>query len=315
MPSSTSGSEATAANRALLRLALTLAAFALLLEFAARVVVPRISNIEGRLQTDSHAAATLEPRDSAGAATVLLVGNSLLLEGVDRGQLRHLMAPTYAAVELPVENTTYWDWYFGLRRLFAAGSHPTVVVVCMSGGQLLSDATDGERFAHTLMRLDDLRRVARVTHLDATTTSEYFFANLSAWLGVRAGVRNAVLQDWLPGAALLAQTLAAPAANGPPPRADAARLVERLAALRQLATDAGAQFRFVVPPLLPEEPVWTRAAAGIAGADVVVLIPLAAPPLTAADFADGFHLNAAGAQLFTARLGPQLKGSLAASQR
>jgi hypothetical protein len=315
MPSSTSGSEATAANRALLLLALALAAFALLLEFAARVVVPHISNIERRLQTDSQAAAALEPRDSAGAATVLLVGNSLLLEGVDRGQLRHLMAPGYAAVELPVENTTYWDWYFGLRHLFASGSRPSVVVVCMSGGQLLSDATDGERFAHTLMRLDDLRRVARVTHLDATTTSEYFFANLSAWLGVRAGVRNAVLQDWLPGAALLAQTLASAGANGPPPRADAARLVERLAALRQLAADAGAEFRFVVPPLLPEEQVWTRARAGIATTDVVVLMPLAAPPLTAADFSDGFHLNAAGAQLFTARLAPQLRASLAAPQR
>lgn len=220
MPSSTLDSRRGAASRALGLLALALGACGLLLELGARLVVPHISATEHRIATDSRAAAALRPRSTSGGATVLIVGNSLLLEGVDRQQLHSLMAPRYDVSELPVENTTYWDWYFGLRRLFTQGSRPAAVVLCMTAGQTLSDATDGGRFAFSMMRMRDLWRVARLSHLDATATSEYFFSNLSAWLGLRAGLRNAVLQKWLPGAPLLAQTLASRTGGAPaaPPR-------------------------------------------------------------------------------------------------
>ena len=61
----------------------------------------------------------------------------------------------------PIEDTTYLDWAYGLRRLLAGGSRPSVVVMCISAKHLLSDATDGEGFAYFLMRLRDLPEVAR----------------------------------------------------------------------------------------------------------------------------------------------------------
>ena len=85
------------------------------------------------------------------------VGNSLLLHGIDRDSLRVLMGPNYQVVLYPIEGTTYLDWAYGLRRLFAEGSRPAVVVLCISTRHLLSDATDGEGFAHALMQLRDLR--------------------------------------------------------------------------------------------------------------------------------------------------------------
>lgn len=284
--------------------------FCLALELAARTIIPRLSSIEGRQAADQRSARSLEPHTPGGATGVLMVGNSLLQAGVDRGQLQQLMTPQYRVVLLPIENTTYWDWYFGLQRLFAAGARPAVVVVSLNAEQMVSNATDGATFAHFLMRLRDLPRVARVGALGTAAASDYFFANLSAWLGLRAPVRNAVLQKWLPGAAQLVRVLT----TSPGPRAatrsyDAEPIVTRLAALQQLTRNAGAEFIFLVPPAPRQAAVWATVRERAASDGVRALL-VSAPELSAADFPDGAHLNARGASLFTAQLGPALRTAL-----
>jgi hypothetical protein len=306
--SSTSDSRTAAA--ALLALLCALLGFCLALELAARTIIPHLSSIEGRQAADQRSALSLEPHTPGGATGILMVGNSLLQAGVDRGQLQQLMAPDYRVVLLPIENTTYWDWYFGLRRLFAAGSRPAVVVVSLNAQQMLSNATDGERFAHSLMRLRDLPRVARASALGTAAASDYFFANLSAWLGLRAAARNALLQKWLPGAAQLVRVLT----TSPGPRAaarsyDADPIVTRLAALEQLTRSAGAEFIFLVPPAPQQNRVWATVRERAASDGVRTLL-VSAPQLGAADYPDGAHLNARGASLFTAQLGPALRSAL-----
>jgi hypothetical protein len=288
--------------------------YCLALELAARTIIPRLSNIEGRQVADRRSALSLEPHTPSGASGVLMVGNSLLQAGVDRGQLQQLMAPDYRVVLLPIENTTYWDWYFGLRRLFAAGARPAFVVVSLNAEQMLSNATDGERFAHFLMRLRDLPRVAQAGAL-GTAASDYFFANLSAWLGLRASVRNALLQKWLPGAEPLVRLLTtSPGARAASRSYDANPILTRLAALQQLTSSAGAEFIFLVPPAPRQPGVWATVRERAASDGVRTLL-VSTPELSAADFPDGAHLNARGASLFTAQLGPALRTALDAQSR
>jgi hypothetical protein len=199
MHSSTLDSRNARPNQALVLLLALALCYACALELATRVVLPRISHLEGRLAADYAAARHLTPKSADGSVSLLIVGNSLLLDGIDRKDLQRRL-PLRHVVVYPIESTTYLDWYFGLRRLFAEGSRPATVIVALTPQQVLSGSTDGERFARSLMQMSDLPRVARAAKLDAMTTSDYFFANLSAWLGARTTVRNALLNSWLPNA-------------------------------------------------------------------------------------------------------------------
>src|SRR2546423_280384 len=101
------------------------------LEAATRVAFPRINHIWRTIQADHLTAVSLR-QDAAGkSATMLIVGNSYLEVGVDRQNLQKEIAPNYSVAYLPISGTSYLDWYFGLRRLFAEGSRPTVVGVCL----------------------------------------------------------------------------------------------------------------------------------------------------------------------------------------
>src|SRR5207248_1429512 len=80
------------------------------------------------------------------------------------------------------------------RKLFAEGSRPSVVGVCLSTRDLISDTTYGGSFAHTLMLRSDLLRVKKESHLDNTMASDYFFDSLSSWMGHRAEIHNWLLR-------------------------------------------------------------------------------------------------------------------------
>lgn len=190
MRSFTSAFEVATPARAIVLLLAAVALYFLVLEGFAREVLPRISENQRRIAYDYRATLQLRPTTADGARSVLVVGNSLLLHGIDRNQLRALMGPSYQVVLYPIEGTTYLDWAYGLRRLFAEGARPAVLVLCISTRHLLSDSTDGEGFAHALMQFRDLGPVVRDSHLDMMTASAYFFANMSAWLGTRTTFRE-----------------------------------------------------------------------------------------------------------------------------
>ena len=90
-----------------------------------RTVVPRMSKGQQREVEDRRAAVLLQPRMPDGSTSILVVGNSLLLHGIDRARLQREMGSRYHVVLYPIEGTTYLDWYFGLRRLFADGARPS----------------------------------------------------------------------------------------------------------------------------------------------------------------------------------------------
>jgi hypothetical protein len=273
------------------------------LEIGARVLYPMHSTITGRMRSDWSAARQLgvsRPHDRS----FLVVGNSLLQEGIDRKELRTLQQGSALSITiLPVENTEYLDWYFGVARLLGEGSRPEFVVLCLLPWHLTSDGTEGEFFARTLMRPADILRVKQAARLDWTTTSTYLMANFSAWMGNSAGIRNWIRYETVPGISELAAYFPQRSVGYPPVRVIEEIVAARLTQFAAMCAAHGCKALLVIPPMMRDRGSGSVAAvAGAARAGVPVLIPLAPGELAADFFSDGVHLNERGATIFTARL-------------
>ena len=80
---------------------------------------------------------------AGGRRKVLFVGNSLLLEGVDMGLLNAGLESRYEVHRYAVEQTSYLDWLYALKRLFRHGMRVDRIVLCLNAPQLISPAIRG----------------------------------------------------------------------------------------------------------------------------------------------------------------------------
>ena len=275
------------------------------LEIGARVLYPLHSALAARIGSDWSAARHLGGARSQNRRTFLVVGNSLLQAGVDRNELGALQKSSSVSVAvMPIENTAYLDWYFGLRRLFAEGSEPEFVVLCLVPEQLISDETDGEVFARTLMRPADILRVKQAARLDWTTTSTYLMARASAWMGNSAEIRNWIRSETVPGMTELAAYFPPP--PGAIPRVEVIEEIagQRLREFSTLCAVHGCKALLLIPALLRhrEDASLEAVARAARSAGVPLLMPVDPGVLGPSFFRDGFHLNERGAAVFTARL-------------
>ena len=310
-PSSTSGSEGQRATLAFFALLALLGAYFCALEVVTRFEFPRINHVWHGIQADYTSAIRLQPAATNGAETILIVGNSYLDLGVNREGLRQKLSPDYSAAYLTVWGTSYLDWYFGLRRLFAEGSRPAVVGVCLSTPGLISDATYGAPFASQLMREQDILRVKDSAHLDTTMMSNYFFARLSAWLGHREEIRNWILRKTIPHAEELAEHFKPEPQALPPSGELVETALARLRVLNALCNSHGSRFFLLIPPSLDTHDASAELQAAAAREGIPVVLPYQHAELSPSAFMrDGAHLNPQGATLFTERLGPVLLQTL-----
>jgi hypothetical protein len=310
MPLSISDSERRNATQATAVLLALLAAYFGLLETVTRVGFPRINHVWRGIQVDHRTAVSLRPVAADKPSTMLIVGNSYLELGVNRDNLQQEISPLYSVAYLPIQGTSYLDWYFGLRRLFAEGSRPAIVGVCLSTRDLISDATYGEPFAHSLMLQRDVFKVREEGRLDNTMTTNYFFANLSSWLGHRAEIHNWLLRKSLPQATDLAASFRPRNLPLPPSDIVIAKALPRLRRLEQLCEVNGTRFFFLIPPSLDVQDASNALQEAAAREGILVVLPYQHAELPESVFLDGLHLNSRGAALFTERLGPTLLQSL-----
>ena len=313
MPSSTSNSDLRAATRAIAVLLTGLLLYCAGLELVTRKGFSRVSRTQRRIYQDLSDSKSLAPRTSNRQPTVLVVGNSLLLDGVDRVSLKKDLAPNYQVTLLPIENTQFEDWYFGLHRLFAEGSRPGIVVICLSTRQMMSRATDGEYFAYYLMQERDLLAVKRESQLDNTNTSAYFFANRSGWLGSRAQIRNWLLQEIMPNLEHLIGVFPGKTPPMPPKEQVVAGVLPHLLSLNQLCNSNGIRLVVLVPPTLSHDDASAEIQDAAALEGIPVLVPLRPSDVSPDEFHDGFHLNPRGAARFTHRLASDLLQKLSAN--
>jgi hypothetical protein len=310
MPLSISDSERRNATRAMAVLLALLAAYFGVLETVTRIGFPRINHVWRSIQADHLAAVSLRRAPADKSVTTLIVGNSYLELGVNRDNLRQEISPAYSVAYLPIQGTSYLDWYFGLRRLFAAGSRPAIVGVCLSTRDLISDATYGEPFAHSLMLERDILKVREEGGLDNTMTSDYFFANFSSWLGHRGEIHNWLLRKSVPNITDLVSSFRPKNLPLPPSDIVVGKALPRLRLLNQLCAANGTRFFLLIPPSLDVQDASNALQEAASREGMLVVLPYQHAELPESAFLDGSHLNPRGAALFTERLGPTLLQSL-----
>jgi hypothetical protein len=286
-----------------------LASILLGLELTSPLILNRFSRIERRIESETSAARSLKPFTADGRPTVLLVGNSLLLEGVQMDALQNSLAPQYAVSRLAIEQTHYLDWYFGLRRLLEQGSRPSVIILALATDQIASRFTLGEAFAHRQMSARDFPLVVHEAKLNQTDASSYLFAHWSNWLADKGFLRQDLLILMVPNFRELGARIAdhGPHVNDPSILLGMAR--QRLPELRDLAQSYGVKIVVLVPPTLRQDhSLEVQALGEQVGLPVWVLSP---PGELSRDlFRDGFHLNDRGSEIFTTRLANQIRSQI-----
>jgi len=282
-------------------------------ELAARYAFPRVSRVRGRIEAERNAARKLARAGDRPA--VLFVGNSLFERGIDVPQLRQDL-PNYNVARFVVSDTSYFDWYYGLQRLFSEGSRPQIVVVGLSTRNLVLQRIEGDLSANLLIRTADVNRVGDRLRKDNTAVSNLYFSNLSAFYGDRTQFRKWLLTTIMPDVESLGSSFRPkPVPDlAPPQLLEVAQ--QRLQAMQKVCADNGATLVLVIPPTLNREED-AIAAVQEAGkrAGVPVLSPIHPGELGPEYFRDGVHLTDAGAVRFTSSLSSDLLHSLPDSFR
>jgi len=283
---------------------------ALSVEIAARLALDRVSKIQRRTAHEYSFART-SGTQASGRRHMLVVGNSLLDEGVQFDHMREALAREWDTRRFVVEQTFFLDWYYGLKRLFSEGARPDVVVVMMSTQQWTRSEIRGDYSAYYLVNVRDLPALARELDLNATQTTSLFFARMSKFWGVRAEMRNFVLGRLMPE---LGRLMDFSSVIDPNPLVDeeVERVaVGRIARLKAIADAHGSRLLVVLPPVLDANDGsegFVRAARAVG---VATLKPVTSGTFGRQLYRDtGFHLNAVGAAAFTERLITALRTEL-----
>ena len=277
------------------------------LELSAPFILAHLSRTERRVTEELCGAQALRRTTDDGRPTVLLVGNSLLLEGVQIDELKTGLSNQYSVSRLGIEQTHYLDWYFGLRRLLDEGARPSVIVLSLATEQLASPFTLEESFAHRQMSARDLPLVIRERHLDRTSASSYFFAHWSNWLGDKGFIRQGVMILLVPNFRELGARIADHGAHIHDPVVLLNAGKRRFPELRDLTEKYQVRIVLLIPPSLREDHALDVQELGTQmGIPVWVLTKPG--EFTRDYFRDGFHLNRQGAEIFTARLSQRISG-------
>ena len=282
---------------ALLVCALALCASA---EAVARFGLQHVSAIHRRILQEAHEARDLRQSTSPSQKTMLLVGNSLLLEGVDMRQLRSGLQPRYQAQRFVVESTQYLDWYYALEGLFRSGMRADFIVVCLNPTQLVSNNIRGDFASQVLFDARDIWSASRDSRADLTSLSGYYLAHWSTFYATRSELRSVFMYKLAKAIPAMSQQAVVSSVVMPPDQQLIPEMEPRLRRFDQLCSRYGAKFLFLIPPV-PQSGDLAILAAG-ANTGVRVLRPIPNRSLSMDYYRDGFHLNAKGAERFTSAI-------------
>jgi hypothetical protein len=225
------------------------------------------------------------------------------------------LQPKWRGVRFGMEQTTYYDWYYGLRRLTADGARPSAILVCLEPRHLVGTSVRTELFAHYLMRTSDTLSVSRALDLSPSGTADLFVANVSAFWALRKEIRKNLLMRLMPELPKLTRMMTR---GGGSPPTEAAELLTtgrvRLEGLREIADSAGARLIVVMmPPVSSEQ----RAALWEIGSElsIPIVAPLSHQELQPGDYdLDQYHLSEQGRARFTRELADDLLGVLRSTE-
>jgi hypothetical protein len=277
------------------------------LEVATRFVVARANLTAIRVEHQYAGVLRLRAPDADGRPTVLLVGNSLLLAAVNTAALQRSVESQLVVYPLFLEATSYFDWYYGLRRLFREGIRPVVVAVGLGAGQYRETGVRPDYFPWLLMDWRDVVQVGADVGLDRTAISSLALASVSRFWGTRGAIRGVVLRHTFSDVHGLISDLGR---RSPPDLhlAGSAEIIrERVSRLQDLCAAHGARLLLVVPPapIAQDSVEVLKRSATAVGVSTLVPLPSATVPRDWYD--DHLHLNARGAAAFTTALAHTLR--------
>ncbi len=280
-------------------------------EAVTRIVIERKSKVQ-RMVNEEYLAAIHLGSDSGNARkNLLIVGNSLVGHGIDLPELQEHLPPNWDAHRYWIYNTSYTDWYFGLKRLFLEGSRPDVVAVVFAAMHWEAEGTRGDYAAQYLFETRDIPAIKERLDLDKTATISLLLSRYSKFYAMRSEIRKVLLNQILPDLPQMFSLLQ----PGPTLHMADSELIKvattRIKAYKDLVCSYNAQLVLIVPPVpRPREEHQEALRVAAARTGVTILMPLTASDLRASDFADDVHLTPAGAKIFTSKLTTELVPAL-----
>jgi hypothetical protein len=278
--------------------ALLIVAFELLSDF----LLKRYSETYTRVSQQYAGALEMRPAKPGDPASVLMVGNSLLLYGVDVDRLKELTSGRVHICPVFLEGTAYYDWLYGLQRLFREGARPQFVVLGVGVNSFLADTVRQDYAPMMLFDLQDSLSVASDIGMDRTATSNLLLAHSSVFWDTRSVLRTQILRHTVPHYRELALLLKPQPAIPPAPQFEAIAN-SRLEKLRTLCEAHGAKLIVLIPPTPSSEEAVRQMTIALRKAGVDALVPIDPTTLSVKYYQpDELHLNTEGAALFTAAL-------------
>jgi hypothetical protein len=276
------------------------------LEICSIYLVKHHSFTYARISRQYSEAIKGHPSNPGEPTSVLLVGNSLLLYGVDLDRLHELTSGRMRIYPIFLEATGYYDWLYGLRRLFRRGSRPQVVVVGLPVDLFLGTGVRQDYSPLMLFDVRDVLGVASDLRLDNTATSNLLLEHSSTFWDRRNALRAEILRRIVPHFEDLFSLIkiAPTIPQGPEFEAVA---ISRLRTLRELCEANGAKLIILVPPTPSSESAVRQMATASQKAEVQTFVPIDPGALSSKFYQpDALHLNSEGAALFTSALASDL---------
>jgi hypothetical protein len=276
------------------------------LEISSAYLLKHHSPTYARISRQFDEAVKVRPAGSGEPSSVLMVGNSLLLHGVELDRLQALTSARMRIYPIFLEATGYYDWLYGLRRLFREGARPQVVVVGVGVSYFLENGVRQDYAPMLFFDARDTLAVASDLHLDRTATSNLLLAHSSTFWDTRSAIRTQVLNHFVPHLEdLFLLVNSRPAI--PEGRAFEEIAIPRLQRMHELCEAHGAKLILLVPPTLSSESAVSQMAYAAHTVGVDISVPIDPAALSAKFYQrDGMHLNQAGAMLFTSALAKDL---------
>lgn len=308
-------------------------AFVALLEIIARILAPSLDYDRKLIHAFPQTIGNLQQRAAKSASPrVVFFGNSLMMRGLDESilhdELRKIAGPPLETGKITPVGTAMLDWIYLYQRYFTTkASHPDVLVV----GFVAHHINDQEpikirRLARHFVAPRDFPALWRTDIDNFHQLAQSALCGISALEGDQPehqmNILNLCVPDYQAGLNANHRLVEAAAARkargkadfGPANRAVAAtETFTRMERFIGLCQAHGVRVVFVA---MPQPQVWDLNPAAVSLArkhTMQVLDARAIAGMTAADFADGYHLGASGAAKFSRWLAGALAGKQASS--
>jgi hypothetical protein len=272
------------------------------IEISSIFLAKHYSQTYARVSRQYAEAVKIRPAPSGEPTSVLMVGNSFLLRGLDVDRLRDLTSGTLRIYPIFLEGTGYYDWLYGLRHLFRDGARPQVVVIGLEVNTSLENGVWDES-PKMILAARDVVGVASDLGLDRTATSDLLLAHYSTFWEKRSFIRRQILVRTVPHFDELF-----PFIRFHPQDVEFESIaMPRLRNLRELCEAHGAKLILLIPPTPSSEGAVHRMAIASQKVGVEALVPIDPSALSAKFYQrDAIHLNSEGAARFTSAVANDL---------